>query len=256
MIPVLVSDPTLENCKGFCRDCGCDHSLPEGNARAHARELMREFEQLRRLDYLQPELDADPRLSFDQLFPGERGHMFGVMECDDAAGNTVVLRAFSSLHGGIRTVAGWVPPILRDEIFNPLVLPGQAEIRRLTREMQELEKNSPEYQRLFGQRRRISQELMPKVHDEYRLHNFRGERRAMRDAWIHPHGLPGGVGDCCAPKLIDHAARNGLIPTGICEFFWGGPHRSGSFQAGRYYPACREKCQPILGFMLCGLAQD
>jgi len=240
---------------GFCRDCGRVHSLPEGNAREHARRLMREFEALRRLDYLSPESEADPRLSFDQLFPGRRGHMFGVLECEAPDGRQVVLRAFSSLHGGIRTVEGWAPPILPDEVFNPLVLPGQAEIKRLTEQMRALDRASPEYCRLFEQRRAISRELMPRVHDAYQLRNFRGRSRPLREAWARPHGLPGGVGDCCAPKLLNHAALRGLRPRGIVEFYWGGPHRSGRFQPGRFYPACAEKCRPILGFLLCGLDQ-
>lgn len=215
---------------------------------------MAEFDTIRRLDYLAPDERADDRLSFDKLFPGERGHMFGVLECQNDDGESVVLRAFSSLHGGIRTVDGWVPPILEDNIFNTLVLPRQIEIKRLTREMNELDRNSPAYAALTRKRRGISRILMPQVHDSYFLHNFRGERRALREAWNQPQGLPGGVGDCCAPKLLNHAARNDLKPIGLVEFYWGAPHRSGSRISGRFYSACAEKCQPILGFMLCGLA--
>ncbi|MGY8674438.1 MAG: hypothetical protein ACKVHO_17840, partial [Verrucomicrobiia bacterium] len=66
-------------------------------------------------------------------------------------------------------------------------------------------------------------------------------------------GLPGGVGDCCGPKLLQHAANTRLKPIGLAEFYWGGPHLSGKRQPGSFYPCCEEKCQPILGYMLCGL---
>jgi hypothetical protein len=217
---------------------------------------MEEFEQIRRLDYLTSASAADPDLEFDKLFPGERGRMFGVLECVNAQGETVILRAFSSLHGGLRTVDGWVPPILGEDIFNTLVRPGQDEIKRLTREMNSLERDSPAYAELSRKRKGISQDLMPRIHDRYFLNNFRGERRALRDIWNHRQGLPGGVGDCCAPKLLNHAAGTGLKPVGLVEFYWGGPQRSGNRIAGRFYPACAEKCQPILGFMLCGLAPE
>lgn len=227
--------------------------LPIGHARQHALELMREFETLGRLDYLVSEAEADPRLTCDTLFPGGRGHMFGVLECEDSAGDTVVLRAFSSLHGGIRTLAGWVGPILKDEVFDPLFRPAEAEIGRLTEEMLSLDIGSDRHRELARKRRGISSELMPRIHDRYELNNFRGDRRSLRDAFTGRGGLPGGTGDCCAPKLLNHAAQNGLRPKGLAEFYWGGPHRSGNRQSGRFYPACEEKCQPILGFMLCGL---
>ncbi len=251
-----VSDHTSKTCFGFCRDCGREHSLAEGDAREQARRLMAEFDRLRRLDYLAPASAADPDLGFDKLFPGARGHMFGVLECKNGNGESVVLRAFSSLHGGIRTVPGWAPPILPDDVFNTLVRPGQLEIKRLTRELKSLFPGSPAHAELLEERKQISRRLMPRVHDRYFLNNFRGERRALREAWNNPHGLPGGVGDCCAPKLLNHAAHCGLKPIGLVEFYWGGPHQSGNRIPGRFYPACAEKCQPILGFMLCGLDSD
>jgi len=228
---------------GWCHDCGRNHSLSSGNARFHALKLIGEFESLRRLDYLAADADADPRLSCDTLFPGGRGHMFGVLECEDSAGSTVVLRAFSSLHGGIRTVAGWVGPILPDGVFDPLFRPAEAEIGRLTAEMLCLDAGSNSHRELAKKRREISSELMPRIHDRYELNNFHGDRRSLRDAFIGKGGLPGGTGDCF----------NGLRPKGLAEFYWGGPHRSGNRQSGQFYPACEEKCQPILGFMLCGL---
>jgi hypothetical protein len=240
-------------CFGHCRDCDAVHFLGEGNARHHGEELMREFKDARRLDYLVPEALADPRLSLDNLFPGTRGHMFGVLECLDENGATVVLRAFSSLHDGVRTIDGWVPPILSDEIFDTLVRPGQIEIKRLTAEMKVLDPSSGERKELASKRRQISQTLMPQIHERYQLRNFRGESRLLKDAFNRPQGLPGGVGDCCGPKLLQHAANTRLKPIGLAEFYWGGPHLSGKRQPGSFYPCCEEKCQPILGYMLCGL---
>ena len=238
--------------QGWCPECDCEHVLPVGGAGRLAVELMAEFESLGRLDYTVEEEDADPGLAFAELFPGERGHMFGVLECEDGNGDPVVLRAFSSLHGGVRTIGGWVPPVLKDEVFDPLYRPAEKEIKRLTREMLELEPGSDSHRKLTAQRKQISSELMPRIHDHYELTNFREETRSLRDAFFGQGGLPGGTGDCCAPKLLNHAALNGLRPKGLAEFYWGGPHRTGNRQAGRFYAACAEKCQPIMGFMLCG----
>ena len=215
--------------------------------------MMEEFNEIRRLDYLVSDEDADPLLSFDHLFPGDRGHMFGVLECIDRGGEVHVLRAFSSLRGGVRKIDGWVPPIHTDEMWESVVLPTQARIKELTFEMNEHDPASRDYEKLFEERKRISTELVTRVQDELVLTNFRGERRGLKQVHPTPEKIPGGVGDCCGPKLLNFAARHDLKPLGLSEFYWGAATPSGSKVQGEFYSCCREKCQPILGFMLCGI---
>lgn len=94
---------------------------------------------------------------------------------------------------------------------------------------------------------------MQDIHSLYRLHNFRGEQCSLFDLFGDTNGIPTGTGDCCAPKLLNLAARNGLQPLGLAEFYWGKTNKSASRQEGYFYPACQDKCGPILGFLLCGL---
>ncbi len=250
----MLSKKHSENsCVGFCRDCDRVHSLPTGNALDLARDLMRDFEEYQRLDFTVPPSEADPCVAFDQLFPGDRGHMFGVLECENRAGEIEVLRAFSSLAGGIRSVPGWVPSVLDDAVFYREVFPGQQEIKAMTAEMNRHERDSAGYREVFERRKAFSQNLMREIHDLYAFTNFRGETRALRDVFLKPDAIPGGVGDCCAPKLLNHAAKEGLKPLGLAEFYWGGTNASGRKQPGDFFAPCEDKCQPILGFMLCGL---
>ena len=248
------------SCFGYCRDCSATHRLAAGNAMAHALELMREFEDIQRLDYLAGDGESDPRLSFARLLPGERSHMFGVLECRDDRGGTVVLRAFSSLRGGARDVDGWVPPVLSAESFYGIVQPGLDKIDEMTRELHRLAPSSPAAHDLAERRKRSSQDLWRSMEALYRFHNFRGESRSLRDAFTLPprskRKIPAGVGECCAPKLLNHAARKGLTPVGLAEFYWGGTNESGDRKPGDFYPCCETRCQPILGFMLCGLGED
>jgi tRNA pseudouridine32 synthase/23S rRNA pseudouridine746 synthase len=68
-----------------------------------------------------------------------------------------------------------------------------------------------------------------------------------------PSSLPCGCGDCCAPKLLAECARRGLAPVAIAEVWMGAPTRKdGERQEGGFYGACRGRCRPILGHMLCG----
>ena len=203
---------------GHCRDCGRAHSLPEGNARAHAQELMREFERVGRLDDCVPDHAADPALSFDTLFAGTQGNMFGVLECHDAAGQLRVLRAFSSMPRGIREVPGWVPPILSAQTYYGLVEPSRREIEQRTAELEQLRPGSAAHRAADRERAKRSRSLFDQMQQHYHFHNFRGERRPLREALCHDDPVPGGVGECCAPKLLDYAARNGLRPLGLAEF--------------------------------------
>ena len=257
MLPMLprMSTTPMDNqvaCFGECRRCGATHCLPVAGAREHALALMDTLSRARRLDFDVPEAASDPKLSFDHLFPGGHGNMFGVLECENAGGETVVLRAFSSLRRGIREVEGWVPPILSADSFYGIVLPGQQKIEAMTAQLAALEPASADHRELLVQRRRISQALLREMQSLYRFHNFRGELRPLREALWPDRAIPGGVGECCAPKLLDCAARQALRPRGLAEFYWGD---SDTKQAGAFYPSCESRCRPILGFMLCGLEE-
>ena len=116
------------------------------------------------------------------------------------------------------------------------------------------------------ERRRRSQELQLWLFDQYRLWNGRGERRPLAQVWHdyhcserirHKYPLPpGGTGDCCAPKLLQHAYSQGLRPLCMAEFWWGPSPRTEIRHHGQFYPACRGKCKPVLTWMLQGLNVD
>ncbi|GIM08723.1 hypothetical protein Vretimale_12704 [Volvox reticuliferus] len=82
--------------------------------------------------------------------------------------------------------------------------------------------------------------------------------------WNKALAFPAGTGDCCAPKLLSACIQRGLTPLGMVEFWYGSPPntataqgRSGSHPGlttrvhGEMYGMC-EKCECILGSMLCG----
>lgn len=241
------------SCFGWCSRCNRVHGLPQGHARALCREVMHHLEQDRRLDWHVPRALADPRLSTDYLFGPARGQMFGVMEYVDHQGHIGYAKAFSGQYNGIWHVDGWVDPLVDTRAMDRLCRPVERKIKDLGRTIAGLGHNDPRRKELMRQRRTLSRQLMHRIHGLYTISNFRGETRLMADVFTGQGGMPSGTGDCCAPKLLNLAVQNGWIPLGIAEFYWGETNRSGSKQHGRFYPACTEKCQPILGFMLCGL---
>jgi tRNA pseudouridine32 synthase/23S rRNA pseudouridine746 synthase len=136
----------------------------------------------------------------------------------------------------------------------------KAELRRL-REAHGLERARVEAalrvqeRRLEGLerlRRWRSRRLMRALHDTYRLVNARGESRPLR-ALFAPGEPPSGAGDCAGPKLLVAAHAAGWEPLAMAELWWGPPPPAGARVQGEYYPACREKCAPVLPFLLEGL---
>lgn len=100
-------------------------------------------------------------------------------------------------------------------------------------------------------RRLASLIAIRRIWDSYVLRNFAGEAAPLRSFFeIDP---PSGAADCAAPKLLMHALQIGLKPLALAEFWWGAPPPAGARVEGMYFPACREKCAPILPFMLRGL---
>ena len=64
---------------------------------------------------------------------------------------------------------------------------------------------------------------------------------------------PSGAGECCAPRLLQAAYKEGLQPLCMAEFWVGDSPRDELRQEGHFYPACNSRCKPILGHMLQGL---
>jgi tRNA pseudouridine32 synthase / 23S rRNA pseudouridine746 synthase len=125
----------------------------------------------------------------------------------------------------------------RDAVLRPL----QIELTTIETEIQTLKQ----------QRKELSRQFQADLQAHYQLRNFAGENRSIAE--LLPRS-PTGTGDCCAPKLLIEAARLGLRPLAMAEFWWG-PNQ-GDKQAGQFYGACTDRCQPIMGFLLSGLVPD
>ncbi len=214
---------------------------------------MAELEKMGRIDLLASDQEADPHLSLNYLDGPALGQMFGVLEYQAPDGKRGVLRAFSGQYNGRWQVAGWAPPLFAEEIWQETNYPMERQIKALSQIIQQLPTDDLHRLQLIQKRRALSQQLMKDLHAVYCLNNFRGESKSLADVFLDKKGIPTGTGDCCAPKLLNYAARHRLTPLGISEFYMGRQNRSQTKQHGAFYPSCSGKCQPILGFLLCGL---
>ena len=109
-----------------------------------------------------------------------------------------------------------------------------------------------EIEKMKTERKTLSVNLQEEIWDSYSLPSLGGDVRLLRDVF-HPRvaSVPCGCGDCAAPKLLVWAHARGVVPESIAEM-WLGASRPRDFRVhGVFYGACRDKCVPIMGHLLC-----
>lgn len=249
---IIVPQPPPPASGGYCRRCGREHRLGAGNTFNPCRELMGLLAERGTIDLFSGS-PPDPALATDWLFGPARGKMFGILECLRPDGTTTLLRAFSGQYNGRWLVEGWAPPLFDAHDFTALTAQTERRIKELGRQIELCPGHSAAWLALRSQRRLLSRQLMRDIHGLYRLSNFRGETASLAEAFTGAGNMPTGTGDCCGPKLLNQAAKSGLRPLGLAEFYWGRDNRSGGRRHDTFNGACAAKCGPILGFMLCGL---
>lgn len=111
---------------------------------------------------------------------------------------------------------------------------------------------------LKEERKNISNDLQQQLFAQYQFLNQAGEVRSLGDIFKYTavQKPPAGAGECAAPKLMQYAFEHQLKPIALAEFWWGQSPKSAIRKHGQFYPACRGKCEPILGHMLLGMELD
>ena len=252
---MTITPPESGGCGGFCRTCGTTHWLPPGAAMNEARLLKSRLEDQHHIDLFQTGGRADPDLSTDSLFGPQRGKMFGVLECLRDDGQRFFLYSFSGQYNGRWQVPGWAPPLFDVDRFQELNDPVEHRIKDLGRQLEQ-ETDTSIKEDMRAARKRLSRQLMKQIHGLYLLHNFRAQTATLAEAVGPSTPLPTGIGDCCAPKMLNQAARLGLTPRSLVEFYFGRSNLSGTRQHGHFYSPCADKCKPLLGFLLCGSSAE
>lgn len=126
---------------------------------------------------------------------------------------------------------------------------------RLTKSQAKLEVHTNEINTLKAARKAKSSSLQKQLFQQYRFLNIKGAYKSLESIFEHTFFKtpPAGAGECAAPKLLHYTFKHSLKPIAIAEFWWGASPKSKIRKHGNFYPACRGKCEPILGHMLEGM---
>ena len=111
---------------------------------------------------------------------------------------------------------------------------------------------------LKWERKQLSNNIQNQLFDQYHFLDANGKTKSVLQLFEHVENgkPPSGAGECCAPKLLQYAYQYHLKPIAMAEFWWGASPASEIRKHKLFYPACRGKCEPILGHMLQGLEVD
>ncbi|MBR1882840.1 MAG: RNA pseudouridine synthase [Muribaculaceae bacterium] len=155
--------------------------------------------------------------------------------------------------------AGALTPLQQEELLRESRF-QKAELKRIKhRVAQRLDeaqaRQAALWQRVHAlkqERKRRSEALQRRIFRLFVVTNALGEQTDLIQL-LAPALPPAGTGECCAPKLLQHAYRLRVKPLCMAEFWWGQSPQGEVRHHGHYYPACRSKCLPILPWMMRGL---
>lgn len=216
--------------------------------------------------YLQSTRDFAHNFGLDLENPLKpHGKMFGVLVVENQAGELGYLMAFSGKLLGENKLDKFVPPVGqadRDEVF---VNEGMTALTKIGDEIAQLQSSfapenselvSKQIEQLKENRKAHSQRLQQRIFEAYYFSNIQGEQQTLLEIFASSRAIrpPSGAGECAAPKLFQYAFEHQLRPISIAEFWWGKSRKSQDKTHGSFYPACDDKCRPILSFMLKGLS--
>jgi tRNA pseudouridine32 synthase / 23S rRNA pseudouridine746 synthase len=211
--------------------------------------------------YLTEQTDWLHNFGLDKSMTGEIiGKMFGVLVVKTKDNQLGYLAAFSGKLAGRNQHLKFVPPIfdmLQKDSFLTIGMKKLTEINSEIKTLQsnKLIDNELAIKSLKELRKSNSNALQNKLFDQYHFLNQAGESMSLRTIFKEYTNRqpPTATGECAAPKLLQYAFQHNMTPIAIAEFWWGASPKSQIRQHKQFYPACQEKCAPILEHMLEGL---
>lgn len=208
--------------------------------------------------YLSEQKDIDHNFGLQDDLSSAIGKMFGILVVKNAAGEIGYLAGFSGKIGGTYHHKGFVPPVFDSLTENSFLNVGMRYLTEINLKIADLNNDSSKHSEiaeLKEKRKRHSHALQFELFEQYSFLNQSGETKNLNTLFADTHfkNPPSGAGDCAGPKLIQYAFQHGFTPLAIAEFWWGYCPKTEDWKHGQYYACCRDRCGPILKYMLADL---
>lgn len=184
-------------------------------------------------------------------FRVQKGKMFGILVVQKEDNSCFYLGTVSGKLYGNTTCANFVPSVFDDSVDDFFINKGMTELTEIGNIIKQ-NNNQTEIIELIEQRKLKSFALQQQLFENYQFLNVLGiEKNVLQIFKRSSQGNPpSAAGECAAPKLLQYAFKHGLRPIAIAEFWWGNPPKNKEREHKAFYPACKNKCKPILEYML------
>ncbi len=184
-------------------------------------------------------------------FSTQRGKMFGVLVVEKPDGSLGYLRTMSGVFPGGKTCEKFVPSVFDESKTDFYLTKGMTELTEIGNAIKK-SSSQKEINEFTDLRKQKSHDLQKWLFEQYVFTSSSGKSKNVTNIFSgSKHGNPpAATGECAAPKLLQYAFSNSLKPIASSEFWWGNESKSRERKHLSFYPACEDKCRPLLVFML------
>jgi tRNA pseudouridine32 synthase / 23S rRNA pseudouridine746 synthase len=181
----------------------------------------------------------------------KKGKMFGVLVVKTREDQLGYLATFSGKLADEAHHSRFVPSLFDIKTDDYYITKGMLELDAMS-ERVKASSNSSEIAQLKKERKNKSINLQQWLFNQYQFLNQEGETKSLISIFEDYIGKPppSASGECAAPKLFQYAFEHQMKPLAIAEFWWGKSSKSQERIHLNHYPACQERCKPILSYML------
>ena len=181
----------------------------------------------------------------------QKGKMFGVLVVQEKDNAYRYLGTVSGKLPGNARCNKFVPSVFDDSAGDFFINKGMTELTEIGHQIKNTN-NPSEIISLKEKRKQKSIALQQRLFENYHFLNLSGKEKNLLEIFEHSsNGVPpSAAGECAAPKLLQYAIKQGLKPIALTEFWWGNPAKYKEREHNVFYPACKDKCRPILEYML------
>jgi len=184
-------------------------------------------------------------------FNNRKGKMFGVLVVQTQSESYGYLGAVSGRLSRHTEYEELVPSVFDDSSDDYFINKGMTAVTKFGTLINESECEL-EISTLKEERRLKSIEIQQKLFEHYHFLNLSGHESNLLEIFknVSIEKPPSAAGECAAPKLLQYAFEYDLKPIAIAEFWWGRTAPNQYREQKKFYPACIDKCKPILEYML------
>lgn len=194
---------------------------------------------------------ASEQHNWEHNFNLNKGKMFGVLVVQNNDDKLFYLGTISGKLMGKIQCDRFIPSVFDDATDDFFINKGMKELSNMSTQIISSESQT-EKDHLIAQRKKKSFQIQQQLFENYSFQNLSGDSANVLEIFKSADldSPPSAAGECAAPKLLQFALSHNLKPIAIAEFWWGKSPKSEQREHLVFYPACKNKCRPILEFML------